>query len=62
MNYRIEIFSRLTLFMGRQYYFRIRHANGKVIAVSEGYRNRGDCRQIAQNLRDGLGQATIHGA
>lgn len=38
---KIETFDRRTLW-GRRYFFRIKAANGEVIAQSEGYRNRLD--------------------
>lgn len=56
---RIEIFSRRGL-LGKQWYFRVKARNGEIIASSEGYRNRQDCRQTAFLLRDGLAAATIH--
>lgn len=55
---RIEIFSRLGL-LGKRWYFRVRAANGKVIASSEGYHNRKDARSTAASLRDNLATAGI---
>jgi uncharacterized protein YegP (UPF0339 family) len=57
---KIEIFARRALLGGKQWYFRVKARNGETIAQSEGYRNRADCRQTAQLLREKLGTATIH--
>lgn len=57
---RIEIFSRRSLF-GKRWFFRVRAKNGEVIAQSEGYQNRFDCRGTAFNLRDNLIAADIIG-
>ena len=47
---RIEFFSSLT-WKGRRHYFRVRAANGQIIAQSEGYRNAKDRDRTGSNLR-----------
>lgn len=55
---RIEMFSRLGL-RGKRWYFRVRADNGEIIAASEGYHNRADCRATAVNMRRELANASI---
>jgi uncharacterized protein YegP (UPF0339 family) len=56
---KIEIYSRRTLVGGLRHYFRIRAANGEIVAQSEGYSRRIDARGTANLLRNGLGSAEI---
>ena len=55
---RIEIFSRRKL-LGKRWYFRVVHMNGKTVAQSEGYFNKVDAIATAQELRGGLFDAEI---
>lgn len=57
-NLTIQIFSRRTL-RGKRWFFRVRAANGKTIAQSEGYHNRADCLGTATLLRARLFDAVI---
>lgn len=57
---KIQIFSRRPLLIGPlTWYFRIRAANGEIIASSEGYRRRIDCIGTAHSLRNDLANAEI---
>jgi uncharacterized protein YegP (UPF0339 family) len=56
---RIELYSRRTLLGGKRWFFRIRAANGEIVAQSEGYHNRSDCRATAQLLRAEAAEAEI---
>lgn len=61
-THRIEIFAGETE-DGKRWYFRIKRiANGQIVAQSEGYHNRSDCRRTAMELRQGLAAAEIFGA
>jgi hypothetical protein len=55
---KIEVFSRLTL-SGRRWFFRIKAANGKIVAQSESYHNRSDAIETATMLRAKLFDATL---
>lgn len=55
---RIEMFSRLGL-RGKKWYFRVRAANGEIIAQSEAYSRRIDARSTAERMRDNLAKASI---
>jgi uncharacterized protein YegP (UPF0339 family) len=55
---KIHVFPRVGLF-GRQWYFRIVAKNGRTVAQSEGYRNRGDCVSTALMLRRNLFDAEL---
>ncbi len=60
MGYRIETYSRLT-FRGRRHFFRIRHANGQIVAQGDtsGYHNKADMMDTIGNLRNGLHVAPV---
>lgn len=55
---KIELFHRLGL-RGWRFYFRIRARNGRIVAQSEGYRNRGDAIQTINLLKGALPHAAI---
>jgi hypothetical protein len=57
-NLVIEVFPRRTL-RGKRWYFRVKGLNGKTIAQSEGYHNRGDCVGTATLLRARLFDAVM---
>ena len=57
-SYVIEVYPRFTL-RGRRWFFRIRAANRQIVAQSEGYRNKADCRMTAARLRNSLIEAEI---
>ena len=55
MDYTIEFYSRKPLLKRRQYYWRIRHANGNIVADSgEGYYNKADRNEAYYRLRAGI--------
>lgn len=58
---KVEIFRRLGM-RGRLWFFRVRARNGRIIAQSEGYRNRGDALQTINLLKAGLPYAGIEEA
>jgi uncharacterized protein YegP (UPF0339 family) len=58
---KIEIFPRRGVF-GKRWYFRVKAKNGEIVATSEGYHNRADCKATATLLRDELGASSIFGA
>lgn len=43
----------------RQWYFNIEASNGKVIAQSEGYANKGDAISTMDSIRDHIGTAHV---
>lgn len=53
---RIEFFRGKLL---KRWYFRIRAANGQIIAASEGYSRKIDCIQTASHLRGSLIEARM---
>ncbi len=55
---KLEIFSRRTL-RGKRWFFRVRAANGEIIAHSESYHNRADCVATAILLRGKLFDASL---
>ena len=55
---KIEIFSRRGLF-GKRWFFRVRAANGEIVAQSEAYHRRLDAIEMAHSLRDELGKAQV---
>lgn len=62
-THRIEIFRGGTKEHAKQWFFRIKRVqNGQIVAQSEGYHNRADCRRSAMELRAGLASADIFGA
>jgi len=55
MSYKIEFYSKKSPLRRRQYHWRIRHDNGRIIArSSEGYNNSKECGEIFWNMRRGL--------
>lgn len=54
-----QIFSRKPLLGRRQWYFRLRAANHKIITTSEGYYNREDCFQTLLLVRNTDGDTPI---
>ena len=55
---KIEIFARRGLW-GKRWMFRVKAANGEVIAHGEAYQNRADCVETVRLLRGGLFDAEI---
>jgi len=54
-KYTVETYSRKPLLERRQYYWRIRHWNGNIIArSSEGYNNKQDCEDARRRLFDAI--------
>jgi uncharacterized protein YegP (UPF0339 family) len=58
---RIELFSRKRLLKRPLWYFRIRAANGELIAQSEGYSRKIDALGTANLLKNGAAGADIVG-
>jgi len=57
MKPQFEIYSRKPLIGRRQYRWRLRARNGKIIAASsEGFNNRQDCLDNAYNVRQTFNQ------
>lgn len=56
---RIELFSRRNMLGVKRWYFRIRAANGKIVAQSEAYTRRTDAQATAQSIRQNLGTADV---
>jgi uncharacterized protein YegP (UPF0339 family) len=56
---RIEIFSARNLIGRKRWYFRVRAANGSIIAHSEGYSRRFVAVSTAHSLKAGLANAEI---
>lgn len=56
---KIELFARRNLFGLRRWYFRIVAGNGKIIAQSEAYSRKVDCRSTAHLIQDGARFAEI---
>lgn len=46
-----EVYPRLTLFFGRQWFWRLRAANGRIIASGEGYRDKADALRAVELVR-----------
>lgn len=55
---RFELFSRITLF-GKRYYWRLKAKNNRVIAQSEGYRNKVDALSTVHEIRRNSAYAQV---
>lgn len=61
MTHKLEIYSRKPLIGRRQWRWRLKAANGKIIgASSESYNNYEDCEMNILLVRDGLTNAGIY--
>lgn len=56
---RIELFSRRNMLGAKRWYFRIRAANGQIVAQSEAYTRKVDAQATAQSIRQNLGTADV---
>lgn len=56
---KVEIFSARNLIGRKRWYFRVRAANGNIIAQSEAYSRRVDAVGTAHSLKAGLANAEI---
>lgn len=50
---KFEVYARKNSEGERQWYFRIRARNGEILAQSEGYWHRRDCRKAIRRIRCG---------
>jgi uncharacterized protein YegP (UPF0339 family) len=54
-----HVYSRKPLFRPRQWYWRLRAANGEIIAQGEGYNKPRDCYQAIELIQHGAADAPI---
>lgn len=56
---RFELFARRNVLGRKKWYFRLRAANGQVVAQSEGYSRRVDALNTIQSIAKGAGHAEV---
>lgn len=56
---RFELFVRRSMLGRKKWYFRLRAANGQIVAQSEAYSRRIDALSTIQSIASGAGQAEV---